>query len=406
MAADFEDRSDDEKTRVATKGPPKLKPPAAAPAESGAEGASSGTAPEPSDRTQVAKAPPAIPKVQQPAPAAAEPAKPEPSDQTQFAKAPPAVPKAPPARAETPAKPEPSEQTQFAKAPPAIPRARPAEPPAPVATPAAQGEPSQKTEETRFAKGPPAIPKAQPAEAAPGDQGGAPEAGDRTQFAKAPPAMPRAPQAQPAAQPAPAEAAPPSDAAREGETRILPQRPAIAPPPAAASRPAQAPRRPAADDEAGEDEGRTVVMLGEAPAPTRVRLQRMKPAGRSEIVVLDRETYLIGRSQACDLKLYSPSASREHARLASREGKWYLRPINQKTVIANGVQVKEEVRLTHKMRLQFGGDELLFLDDAKAPDERWTGGGLLADWLNLRGAILAATLLAAALLVWLLASHR
>ena len=79
-----------------------------------------------------------------------------------------------------------------------------------------------------------------------------------------------------------------------------------------------------------------------------------------------RDAYLVGRAPTSDLRLYSPTASREHARLIRRGAAWYLTPIEGKTVLANGSLVGEEVRLEHKMRLQLGEDELLVIDEAAA----------------------------------------
>jgi pSer/pThr/pTyr-binding forkhead associated (FHA) protein len=103
--------------------------------------------------------------------------------------------------------------------------------------------------------------------------------------------------------------------------------------------------------------------LQKSAAPT-ARLQRIQPPGRSDVITLDRTHYLLGRLPSCDLRLYSQTASREHAQLSARAGRWYLTPVAGKVVLVNGTQVKEEVPLTHKMRLQLGGDELLFLDDS------------------------------------------
>ena len=81
---------------------------------------------------------------------------------------------------------------------------------------------------------------------------------------------------------------------------------------------------------------------------------------------LDRTSYLLGRSHKCDVPLYSPNASREHARLTFRDAAWYVQPLGGKAVTADGMKVGDEQRLTHKMRLQLGGDELLFLDERAA----------------------------------------
>ena len=102
-------------------------------------------------------------------------------------------------------------------------------------------------------------------------------------------------------------------------------------------------------------------------------MQRLQPPGHSEVIRLDRTSYLLGRSHKCDVLLYSPTASREHARLTFRDGAWYVQPLGGKTVVVGGVKVGDEQRLAHKTRLQFGGDELLYFDEravASVPEPR------------------------------------
>src|SRR5205085_3720115 len=119
---------------------------------------------------------------------------------------------------------------------------------------------------------------------------------------------------------------------------------------------------------------------------------------------LDRTHYLMGRLPSCDLRLYSQTASREHAELTVRDGRWYLMPVAGKTVLVNGTQVKEEVPLRHKMRLQLGGDELLFLDEsgATAAVEAPRVGTELASnrWL-----VIAIGLAVLAVVLWLWATR-
>jgi hypothetical protein len=134
------------------------------------------------------------------------------------------------------------------------------------------------------------------------------------------------------------------------------------------------------------------------------RLQRMQPPGRSDIVNLDRAHYLMGRLPSCDLRLYSQTASREHAQLTVRDGRWYLTPVAGKVVLVNGTQVKEEVPLTHKMRLQLGGDELLFLDEsgASAVEEAPRAAAGLSGGDRRMLMVLGALGLAALLLLWVM----
>jgi pSer/pThr/pTyr-binding forkhead associated (FHA) protein len=75
--------------------------------------------------------------------------------------------------------------------------------------------------------------------------------------------------------------------------------------------------------------------------------------------------------------------------------------VSGKVVLVNGSQVKEEVPLTHKMRLQLGGDELLFLDEggATAVAEVPPGATAFAGRRLLR-YVIGALVLAGALWLW------
>jgi hypothetical protein len=97
--------------------------------------------------------------------------------------------------------------------------------------------------------------------------------------------------------------------------------------------------------------------------PMPARLERRLPAERAETIELARLGYLLGRLSACDVKLHSPTASRQHARITARDGKWYLQPLPGKVVILDGTSVAEEVALRHHMRLQLGGDEFVFIEE-------------------------------------------
>lgn len=215
----------------------------------------------------------------------------------------------------------PDEHTRVGVTPPKLPGAAPRPPAAPPAAPA----PDEHTQ--LGAKPPPQIGPRPPA-APP------PDGGESTRVASTPPPIPKAPTAPP---PAAAPVAPP---ATETTPPPLPQ--------------------------GGGDFGESTIFLGDPQklAVSVARLQRMQPPGRSDVITLERTHYLMGRLPSCDLRLYSQTASREHAQLSAREGRWYLTPVAGKVVLVNGTQVKEEVPLTHKMRLQLGGDELLFLDDS------------------------------------------
>jgi hypothetical protein len=75
----------------------------------------------------------------------------------------------------------------------------------------------------------------------------------------------------------------------------------------------------------------------------------------------------------------------------------------------NGTQVKEEVPLTHKMRLVLGGDELLFLDESGATvvEEAPRGGAATATAAaaGMRWLALVIALVALALVSWMWATR-
>jgi hypothetical protein len=185
--------------------------------------------------------------------------------------------------------------------------------------------------------------------------------------------------------------------------RIGPRAAPPSPPAASAAGPATQPSSPPPLAEGGGDFAEHTILLADLQrqAVPAARLQRMQPPGRSDIVTLDRTHYLMGRLPSCDLRLYSQTASREHAQLTARDGRWYLTPVSGKVVLVNGSQVKEEVPLTHKMRLQLGGDALLFLDEGGATAVAEVPPGATAFTGNrLLLYVIGALVLAGALWLW------
>jgi hypothetical protein len=245
------------------------------------------------------------------------------------------------------------------------------------ATPSPPAPAQAPDEHTRLQGAPPPNvprPPAPPAAAAPGPPP-APSPDESTHLGAKPPAMPKAPAPPPASAPAAPSTVP---------------KPA-APPPAAGG---------------GDFTEHTVLLSDLQPqALPAARLQRMKPAGRSDIVTLDRTHYLLGRLPSCDLRLYSQTASREHAQLSAREGRWYLTPVTGKVVLVNGTQVKEEVPLTHKMRLQLGGDELLFLDESGAAGVVDAAPSAGTGFAGNRWLVIAVGLVVLAAALWLWAAR-
>jgi pSer/pThr/pTyr-binding forkhead associated (FHA) protein len=209
--------------------------------------------------------------------------------------------------------------------------------------------------------------------------------GDKTRLGSAPPPQLKRPsEVKPAEA---ASAAPPPAGPAPDRTQA-----SGAPPPISTPRAAPA-GQPAAQDDAEEEEGTVIVSAGRAVST----LQRVQPPGHSEVIRLDRTSYLLGRSRKCDVPLHSATASREHAQLTLRAGGWYIEPVDDKLVVADGEPVRGSQRLTHKMRLQLGADELLFFDSVaavSASDSR----GATATPAPRRGALVALAVMALAAL--------
>ncbi len=252
--------------------------------------------------------------------------------------------------------------------------------PAPATPPPAAPAPPSLEEHTRVQGAPPPMaprpPAAPPAAASP-----PPSLDESTHLAAKPP-PPKVPAAPPPSGPTPP---PPTPGATEPRAAVPPPLPAGG----------------------GDFTEHTILLSDLQPqAVPAARLQRMQPPGRSDIITLDRTHYLMGRLPSCDLRLYSQTASREHAQLSARAGRWYLTPVTGKVVLVNGTQVKEEVPLTHKMRLQLGGDELLFLDESGTPAaQAGPAIGRALDGIDLGGnrwwlLAIALGVLAAVLWLW------
>jgi len=146
------------------------------------------------------------------------------------------------------------------------------------------------------------------------------------------------------------------------------------------------------------EEDPTVVSLGDggdAPAPDTLAesrtaiapsaslppmlLERIEPSlGRGERLRLDaaQGQVQIGRAEHNDLRLYTASASREHAVIAgSPEGSWILTPSEGKSVSIDGYPTEEPVELEVGMNLVFGGDHLRCVADVPAREAPVVAGG-------------------------------
>lgn len=243
------------------------------------------------------------------------------------------------------------ERTRIGGLPPPLPKA-PAAPAAPAAAPPATAPAAEDAgERTTIAPArPPGVPPAAPAAPAAAAPGAAPDTGDHTRVIATPPPG----TARPAAPAAPQAAAP---EAPQGDVTVDPARP----------RPAAAP-----------DDGERTVVLAPRKVESTVSLERRAPKGTEETIRLDRPSLLLGRGHGCDVKLRTPTASREHAKIFFRNGQWMIAGVEGKSFYADGArQTGGEVALTGGMKLRLGDDEFEVVDTAGGAASR-SGGGLWA----------------------------
>ena len=122
-----------------------------------------------------------------------------------------------------------------------------------------------------------------------------------------------------------------------------------------------------------QDEARSMLKRLET-----VSLERRAPKGTEETIRLDRPSLLLGRGHGCDVKLRTPTASREHAKIFFRNGQWMIAGVEGKSFYADGArQTRGEVALTGGMKLRLGDDEFEVVDTAGGAASR-SGGGLWA----------------------------
>jgi hypothetical protein len=131
---------------------------------------------------------------------------------------------------------------------------------------------------------------------------------------------------------------------------------------------------PARARAAHDDEERTVVLARQVE--TTVRLERVAPAGEDEVIALDRPSLVLGRGHGCDVKLRTPTASREHARIFFQNGRWTIASLERKTFYVDGTRhAGGEVPLAGGMRLKLGDDEFVVVDTAGGTVPARAGGG-------------------------------
>lgn len=165
-----------------------------------------------------------------------------------------------------------------------------------------------------------------------------------------------------------------------------------------------------AAEAAGESEAEEGTRLFKREAVT---LTRTAPREHFGTIPLEDRPYRMGRSSSCDIPLFSPEASRDHARLRKEAQGWVIEPQPGKLVLVNGASIAGPVNLGQKARLRLGGDDLLFVDEnAAAPSPASpasappAAGALAAEpragrrtlWIAVAAALLVAAALAALLM--------
>jgi pSer/pThr/pTyr-binding forkhead associated (FHA) protein len=134
---------------------------------------------------------------------------------------------------------------------------------------------------------------------------------------------------------------------------------------------------PARPRSAGPDDDERTVVLQPRKLESTVRLERTAPKGTEETIPLDRPSLLLGRGHGCDVKLRTPTASREHAKIVFKGGQWMISGVEGKSFYADGARQAAEVALRGGMRIRLGDDEFEVVDTAGGAASR-SGGGVWA----------------------------
>lgn len=107
-----------------------------------------------------------------------------------------------------------------------------------------------------------------------------------------------------------------------------------------------------------EDDTEETIIL-EKESPYRAVLIRKKTG---EVYRITKAETLIGKSQEADLVVYeNPVVSRQHARILSVNGEYYLEDMDSKNhTYLNGKKITEPTRLADKAQIRFADEEFLF----------------------------------------------
>lgn len=159
----------------------------------------------------------------------------------------------------------------------------------------------------------------------------------------------------PLAPPLRLESAPSESSEEEDATHVLPVE-ALSP-----EREAE-PEKRSVDDAGNEPPPQSRTAIAPSASLPPMLLERIEPSlGRGERIRLDAAHWRvrIGRAEHNDLRLYTASASRDHAEIVGNEsGDWVLTPESGRQVAIDGYDTDEPVVLEVGMNLVFGGDHL------------------------------------------------
>ena len=128
---------------------------------------------------------------------------------------------------------------------------------------------------------------------------------------------------------------------------------------------------------AESQEGADTTTLGTSFAPSSslhpMLLERIEPSlGRGERLRLDAAHWRVslGRAEESDIRLYTASASREHATIAGNErGEWVLTLASGKSVLIDGEITTEPIVLEVGMNIILGQDHLRCVTEGLARRE-------------------------------------
>lgn len=167
----------------------------------------------------------------------------------------------------------------------------------------------------------------------------------------------------PLAPPLRLESAPSESREEEDATHVVPVE-ALSPEPG--------PEKQSVDDAGNEPPPRTRTAIAPSASLPPMLLERIEPSlGRGERIRLDAAHWRvrIGRAEHNDLRLYTASASRDHAEIVGNEsGDWVLTPESGRQVAIDGYGTDDPVVLEVGMNLVFGGDHLRCVTEALGRD--------------------------------------